>query len=92
MAIVKCTRCGEEREGVAFPPFNTDLGRKVQAEICQVCWGEWLRYQTMLINHYGLNVRDPDARKFLLENTEKFLFGTGEADEVDTSKQGTIQW
>ena len=28
----------------------------------------------MLINHYGLNLRDPEAKKFLTEQTEKFLF------------------
>ena len=28
------------------------------------------------INHYGLNVRDPKAREFLLQNMEQFLFQT----------------
>jgi len=45
----------------------------------------------MLINHYGLNLRDPEAKQFLTEQTERFLFGGG-AEEVDTSKQGTISW
>ena len=49
-------------------------------------------YQTMLINHYGLNVRDPEAKKMLTENLEKFLFSTGDTEQVDTSKQGTINW
>ena len=92
MAEVRCVRCGESREGLPYAPLNTDLGRRVQAEICQVCWGDWLKYQTMLINHNGLNVRDPDAKKLLTENLEKFLFGTGTAEEVDTTKQGTITW
>jgi Fe-S cluster biosynthesis and repair protein YggX len=92
MNEVQCTRCKETRPGLAAPPYRNDLGERVHREICQVCWGEWLKYQTMLINHYGLNVRDGEARSFLLENTEKFLFGTGEAEDVDTSKQGTIQW
>jgi Fe-S cluster biosynthesis and repair protein YggX len=90
MADVQCARCGETRAGLAYAPLNNDLGRRAQAEICQVCWGEWLQRQTMLINHYGLNVRDPDAKKLLMENMERFLFDTGETDEVDTSKQGTI--
>lgn len=92
MPDVKCTRCGEERAALPFPPLNNELGRRVQGEICQICWGEWLKYQTMLINHYGLNVRDPDAKKMLMENMEKFLFRTGETEDVDTSKQGTISW
>jgi len=92
MPDVRCVRCGQTRAGLPYAPLNNDLGRRVLAEVCQVCWGDWLKYQTMLINHYGLNVRDADAKKFLSENLERFLFKTGEAEEVDTSKQGTISW
>ena len=92
MANVQCTRCGETRPSLPFAPFNHELGARIQSEICQVCWGEWLKHQTMLINHYGLNVRDPDAKAFLTQNMEKFLFNTGEAEQVDTTKKGTISW
>lgn len=92
MPDIKCVRCGNEGAALPYAPLNTDLGRRVQAEICQTCWGEWLKYQTMLINHYGLNVRDPEAKAFLTENMEKYLFKTGEAEDIDTSKQGTISW
>jgi Fe-S cluster biosynthesis and repair protein YggX len=92
MADVTCVRCGQTRAGLPYAPFNNDLGKRIQGEICNVCWQEWLKQQTMLINHYGLNVRDAEAKTFLYEQTDKFLFGTGEADQVDTSKQGTIQW
>jgi Fe-S cluster biosynthesis and repair protein YggX len=92
MSNIKCVRCGQERARLPFKPFNTPFGERIYEEICQPCWGEWLRHQTMLINHYGLNLQDPDARRFLLENTETFLYGTGETEQVDTSKQGTIQW
>lgn len=91
MPDVTCARCGQTREPLPFPPFNNDLGKRIHGSICKVCWDQWLKQQTMLINHYGLNVRDPEAKKFLMENTEKFLFG-GETEQVDTSKQGTIQW
>lgn len=92
MAEIQCTRCGKNAAQLPYQPFNSELGKKIHQEICQDCWAEWLKYQTMLINHYGLNVRDPEAKQFLMENTEKYLFGTGEADEVDTSKQGQISW
>ncbi|HEX5520625.1 MAG TPA: oxidative damage protection protein [Longimicrobiaceae bacterium] len=92
MAEIQCTRCGQSGQQLPFAPFNTDFGRRIHAEICQECWGQWLRQQTMLINHYGLNVRDAEAKTFLLENTEKFLFNTGETAQVDTSKQGTVSW
>lgn len=91
-ATVTCVRCGQTRAGFERPPFPGAIGARVVNEICQDCWGQWLRQQTMLINHYGLNVMDPQARSFLTKNMEAFLFKKGGEEEVDTSKQGTISW
>ena len=76
MATISCTRCGQTREQMPFQPFPTDLGRRVFGEICAVCWGEWLKQQQALINHYGINLRDPKAKEFLFGNMEQFLFRT----------------
>ena len=92
MADVKCVRCGETRAGFDRAPFPGTIGQRIVAEICQDCWGQWVRQQTMLINHYGLNVMDPQARNFLTKNMQAFLFGTGAAEDVDTSKKGSISW
>jgi Fe-S cluster biosynthesis and repair protein YggX len=87
-----CVRCCQEgNPPLPYAPFRNELGQRIQEEICQTCWSQWLQQQTMLINHYGLNLRDPDAKKFLMEQTESFLFG-GDTEEVDTTKQGTISW
>lgn len=92
MADVTCTRCGVTREGFEKTPFPGKIGERVVAEICKDCWGQWLKQQTMLINHYGLNVMDPQARQFLTRNLEAFLFKAGREEQVDTTKQGTINW
>lgn len=92
MSDVTCTRCGQTRAGFERPPFPGALGARVVAEICQACWGEWLRQQTMLINHYGLDVMNPQARTFLTRNMQAFLFKTGTGEDVDVSKKGTITW
>jgi len=92
MAQITCVRCGQEAPRLERPPLRNELGERVYDSICQRCWDQWLRYQTALINHYGLDVREKPAREMLMANMEAFLFGTGEADEIDTSKQGTIQW
>ncbi len=92
MPDVACTRCGTTRAGFERPPFPGALGARIVKDICQVCWAQWLKQQTMLINHYGLNVMDPQARKFLTKNLEAFLFKAGQEEEVDTTKQGTINW
>lgn len=85
-----CSRCGTTRAGFDRPPFPGVIGQRVLGEICQVCWGDWLKQQTMLINHYGLNVMDPQSRQFLVKNMGSFLFKTGDTAEIDTTKQGTI--
>jgi len=64
---------------MAFQPFQSDLGRRTFDEICAACWGEWLKQQQALINHYGLNLRDPEAKKFLLREMEGFLWKDAEA-------------
>lgn len=92
MPEVTCTRCGKAREGFDRPPFPGPIGARVVAEICQNCWSDWLRQQTMLINHYGLNVMDREARQFLTRNLQAFLFKAGSGEDVDTTKKGSISW
>jgi Fe-S cluster biosynthesis and repair protein YggX len=92
MAEVKCVRCGEVGEQLPKPPLRNELGTRVHESICRSCWDQWLKFQTALINHHGLDVRDPPAKEFLMSNMEAFLFGRGEAEEIDTSQQGNISW
>jgi len=47
----------------------------------------------LLINHYGLNVRDPKAREFLVTNLRAFLFDEGDDQAgIDTSREGDVSW
>jgi Fe-S cluster biosynthesis and repair protein YggX len=92
MAEVTCVRCGQTRPAFERPPFPGSIGARIVAEICQECWALWVRQQTMLINHYGLNVMDPQARGFLTKNMQAFLFGSGASEDVDTTKKGSISW
>lgn len=89
---IQCRRCRSEAPRMAKPPFRNDLGERIQREICADCWQDWLQHQTLLINHYGLDPRDPKARAFLYAQIEQVLLGDGDAEQVDTSKEGTIEW
>ncbi len=92
MADITCQRCGQTRAGFEKAPIGV-MGAtavRLMAEICQTCWAEWLKQQTMLINHYGLNLMDAQSRTFLSRNRDGFLFKAGDVEDVDTSKQGTI--
>lgn len=92
MDEIECSRCGEEALPLGKPPFRNELGRRIQKEICGDCWSDWLEHQTLLINHYGLDVRDPESRKFLFRQIEEVLLEGGEGAEVDTGKKGEIDW
>ena len=93
-APFECVRCDRESPvRLAGTPFPNELGQRIIAEICNECWEEWKQRQMLLINHYGLNLREDRAREFLYTNLRAFLFDEGEgAAEIDTSKEGTVDW
>jgi Fe-S cluster biosynthesis and repair protein YggX len=82
MAARMMPQGGQARAGFERPPFPGKIGARVVEQICQDCWAQWNRQQMMLINHYGLNLMDPQARKFLTTNMEAFLFGAGQGEQV----------
>ncbi|MCL7971850.1 MAG: oxidative damage protection protein [marine benthic group bacterium] len=94
MADLECVRCAKpDRSPLDRRPFPNELGDRLVDEICSECWEEWKQRQMLLINHYGLNVREPKAREFLVANLRSFLFGEGEEQAgIDTSEEGSIRW
>lgn len=92
MDTIRCQRCEKDAAKLRRPPFKGDRGKEITEKICQECWGEWLEHQTLLINHYGLDPRDPKSQEFLYSQIDEVLLGDGEAEQVDTSKQGEIEW
>ena len=90
--MIQCRRCGKESASLTKAPFRTELGERILAQICASCWQEWLQHQTLLINHYGLDPRDKRAREFLYEQIEQVLFEGERGEEIDTTRQGSIEW
>jgi Fe-S cluster biosynthesis and repair protein YggX len=79
--MIYCQRLRREAESLAKAPFPGANGLRVLAGISQQGWNEWLAHQTMLINENRLSPLDPKAKKYLTEQMDRFLFGSG-ADEV----------
>ena len=89
----KCARCGQKNEPLGYAPFPTELGQKVATEICKECWNEWLQKQKQLINHFGLDVSNPDSHDFLFDQMKIFFFDEGiQIADIDESKEGTVKW
>ena len=76
---VNCVKLQEEAEGLDFPPLPGDLGKRVFENVSKPAWQQWLAHQTMLINENRLKVTDPEARRFLEGELEKYFFGEGSA-------------
>ena len=79
--MVNCVKLGREAEGLDRPPLPGELGKRIYDSISKEAWGAWQVQQTRLINENRLQLADPRARKYLLEQTEKYFFGGG-ADEA----------
>ena len=74
---VNCVRLGHEAEGLDFPPYPGALGKRIFENVSKEAWATWLKHQTMLVNENRLSLADPQARKYLMEQTEAFFFGDG---------------
>jgi Fe-S cluster biosynthesis and repair protein YggX len=75
--MVQCVKLGREAEGLDFPTYPGELGKRIYENVSKEAWRLWLDHQTMLMNEYRLNPLDPKARKFLEQEMEKFFFGEG---------------
>lgn len=74
-----CVKLDREAEGLDFPPYPGELGKRIYEQVSKEAWQMWLKHQTMLINEYRLTPVDPKARQFLEQEMEKFFFGEGSA-------------
>ena len=68
---------GEGAEGLDYTPYPGELGQRIYESVSKAAWQKWLAHQTILINEYRLTPIEPEARKFLETEMEKFFFGEG---------------
>jgi len=81
--LVHCVKLEKEAEGMDFPPYPGDLGKKIYDSVSKDAWQLWLSQQTMLINEYRLSLADSKSQQFLKEELEKFFFGEGSAPPAE---------
>lgn len=74
---VNCVKLGREAEGLDFPPYPGELGKKIFDSVSKEAWKAWLEHQKMLVNENRLNLADIKARKYLAEQMEAHFFGEG---------------
>lgn len=78
---VFCVKLQREAEGLDFPPYPGELGKRLYENVSKEAWQDWIRHQTMLVNENRLNLADARARQYLARQMEQHFFGGG-ADAV----------
>lgn len=74
---VRCAKLGKVLPRMKAPPFPGALGQRIFEQVSQMGWELWDPQAVILMNHYGLSLADPEARRFLMQQMEQFFFGEG---------------
>jgi Fe-S cluster biosynthesis and repair protein YggX len=77
---IQCAYLKREAEGLDYPTYPGELGKRIYDSVSKEAWALWLKHQTMLVNENRLNLADQRARQYLARQMEQFLFG-GNADQ-----------
>ena len=72
---VFCKYYQEELEGLDRPPLPGPKGQELFEQVSKKAWQAWQAEQTMLINERRLNMMDPEDRRFIQQEMDKFLAG-----------------
>ena len=60
-------------EALERAPLPGVKGQEILQTVSKQAWQEWQLLQTMMINEKQLNLMQPESRKYVLEQMEKFL-------------------
>jgi len=74
---VFCVKLKREAEGLDFPTYPGELGKKIYESVSKEAWKQWLEQQKMLVNENRLNLADKKARDYLAQQMERHFFGSG---------------
>ncbi|MDB5867472.1 MAG: putative Fe(2+)-trafficking protein [Betaproteobacteria bacterium] len=74
---VHCVKLGKQAEGLDFPTYPGELGKRIFDNVSKEAWKQWLEHQKMLVNENRLNLADKKARDYLAAQMEKHFFGEG---------------
>ena len=75
--MVNCIKLGHEAQGLDFPPYPGELGKRIFDNVSKEAWQAWLKHQTMLVNENRLNLADASARQYLARQMDRYFFGEG---------------
>jgi Fe-S cluster biosynthesis and repair protein YggX len=72
---VFCKKYQKDLEGLDAPPYPGPKGQELFDNVSKQAWADWQAQQTMLINEKHLSLVDPETRKYLQQEMDKFFSG-----------------
>ncbi|VFP78372.1 Probable Fe(2+)-trafficking protein [Buchnera aphidicola (Cinara cuneomaculata)] len=72
--IIFCSFLQKNAEGLDYPFFTGQTGKKIYQEISKEAWCYWLTEQTKIINEKKLNMFIKTDRTYIKNKMKKFLF------------------
>ena len=75
--MVNCIKLGIEAEGLDFPPYPGDLGKRLWEGVSKQRWAEGRKHQTRWVNENRLNRGARRGRQYLARQMEAHFFGGG---------------
>jgi len=76
---VFCVKLHQELPGLEEPPFDTELGNKIYANVSDQAWHMWMEHCKMLLNEYRLNPARKEDQEAIVRQMEQYFFGEGAA-------------
>lgn len=68
-----CSRCGRPDQKMEKPPFRGELGSRIERNVCQGCWQEWILMGTKVINELGLQLSTDQGQEMYDMHMIEFL-------------------
>lgn len=76
--MVMCAKLKQELPGLKEVPFDGHpMGQRVFENVSAEAWRQWVEHLKMLMNEYRLNLGNPEAQQFVIDQMEKYFFGEG---------------
>ena len=68
-----CKKLNKELPSLNIPPMPGPKGIEIMNSISEEAWEMWKSHQTTLINERKLDMSDPENRRWLQEQMDKFF-------------------
>ncbi|MAR95932.1 MAG: oxidative damage protection protein [Gammaproteobacteria bacterium] len=68
-----CKKLKKDLPALTIPPMPGSKGIEIMETVSEDAWEMWKSHQTTLINERHLDMSDPENRKWLFEQMDKFF-------------------